>query len=252
MIELLVVIAIIAILAALLLPALARAKEKAKRIQDLSNAHQLEIAINVYAGESRDLLPVLQAVPGLATPAWAWDLPTPAADVMLRSGMTKKSMYCPGTAPRYTDKENWSGPGVGVNSTLWNFDATGGFHIIGYALAFNGPNSLLDATNQNKTLQQESITMAGQAINIPLADRVLIADATISQFANLPYASAANNFNSINGGFMQNGVIYPHLSPHLEKSVPSGGHLGFKDGHAEWRKFNTMRPRTRSGTVFWW
>ena len=57
LIELLVVIAIIAVLAALLLPALASAKAKAHAIACLNGERQLSLACLMYAGESDDRLP---------------------------------------------------------------------------------------------------------------------------------------------------------------------------------------------------
>ena len=58
LIELLVVIAIIAILAALLLPVLSRAKTKALQIKCVSNQHQIALAYHMYADDNREYYPV--------------------------------------------------------------------------------------------------------------------------------------------------------------------------------------------------
>ena len=70
LIELLVVIAIIAILAAMLLPALAKAKNKAHNAVDLNNNKQIALAANMYAGDNTEFLP--NSGWGTVNPSWAY------------------------------------------------------------------------------------------------------------------------------------------------------------------------------------
>ena len=68
LIELLVVIAVIAIIAALLLPALSMAKSKAQRTTCLNNLKQITLGIHLYAGDNDDMLPIIVITNGM--PWW--------------------------------------------------------------------------------------------------------------------------------------------------------------------------------------
>src|SRR5262245_54061759 len=91
LIELLVVIAIIAILAAFLLPALATAKEKARRINCNSNLRQFALALSMYASDNKENYP-RHAPAGSAL----WDLPILTGNALADTGLKRPVFYCPG------------------------------------------------------------------------------------------------------------------------------------------------------------
>jgi prepilin-type N-terminal cleavage/methylation domain-containing protein len=252
LIELLVVIAIIAILAALLLPALASAKEKAQRVICMNNEKQLYLSLQMYCNDNNDNLPVLTG-----GTAWCWDMPVAATEAMLSNGSKKKTFYCPSTAPKYSDEQNFQNA-----NSLWNFGQPG-FNITGYTFALNGPASKLLPLYQNKKITAE--TRTSNVFPFPtlvddLTARELIADVVLSDGASLP-AGAGNNYDNVGGGFTQNGGQYTHVSAHLKKRVPYGGNIAYKDGHVQWKKFsaatatannNESKVRTTSAPYFWW
>src|ERR1035437_3026430 len=129
---LLVVLGVIAVLDAIQLPALAAGKSQSKIGMCASNVRQITLACQIYAIDNGSRLPVLSG-----SAAWAWDLPVGAASGLLGSGVATNTFYCPGTAPRFTDQDNWIASGT---SSLWNFGAPN-LRIVGYAFAFFGTTS---------------------------------------------------------------------------------------------------------------
>jgi prepilin-type N-terminal cleavage/methylation domain-containing protein len=111
LIELLVVIAIIAIIAALLLPALARAKDSGRKAACISNLRQIGLAMHAYAQDNDGKLPYGPNAPPFSHPAEFYpSTGSPTSLLSLRSGVpvalglllkdhlahTPKVLFCPG------------------------------------------------------------------------------------------------------------------------------------------------------------
>jgi len=94
LIELLVVIAIIAILAAMLLPALCKAKEAGKRANCISNMHQMGLGLLMYAEDNNGYIPRGNE------PLW-WQVLSPNLGVRSTNEFRKVRIY---TCPSYPDK----------------------------------------------------------------------------------------------------------------------------------------------------
>ena len=95
LIELLVVIAIIAILAAMLLPALASAKERAKRTQCVNGLRQMYLASTIYAGDSDDMFPPWGAVGNATHPLNKIDLSNYIRWILTGSSTTMSGQHVP-------------------------------------------------------------------------------------------------------------------------------------------------------------
>ena len=210
------VIAIIAILAALLLPALAKAKEKAKITQCKSNLHQISLATYMYASDNQDRLPDCKKLG-----KWVWDMSANVMTNLEQYSGRQDIFYCPNEYYLYNSQtpNAW---------TAFTSSSTPPFPYVvtGYIWMF--PNSQADAAIPSFQIVTKT-TIPRLGFN--LANTELITDATIflNGLSGRVYMNITANSSST--------VRSAHLN---NDRTPAGGNIMFLDGHVEWRPFSGM------------
>lgn len=255
LIELLIVIAIIAILAAMLLPVLSRAEERAKRISCTNNLKEYALACQIYANEANNLLPAMSTTASPVNPItgyggfYPWDMSIGAVNSLSQSGTQRHIFFC----PSFNVQDNnilWGASASGVDNPLGYNNL--GYRGTGYINTFPGGNAGfhgLQPTNVNTTIMTPIIMG-------PIANRVLLADCTITPNGDTTESlKFTYPYNNINNGFLPAGIT-AYTSPHLNGALALGSNVAMCDGHVEWRLLANLHWRSNLVTpampAFWW
>ena len=216
LIELLVVIAIIAILASLLLPTLASAKEKAKRVACKSNMRQAIIAVHLYGGDFQDKVPSGRDNNG----EWhSIRISSVSYTNLVETMRNFRIMDCPnytfGPQPRYDGR--------------WGY-------LVGYNYLGDANMSQWPVTSPDVWYSPRKISESGT--NFILADANHWGGGLIMapHCKTGPYQPAPNyaTFSRTSG------------SETAQKVGAAGGNVGFLDGSVTWLNLRQMRTRRAS------
>jgi prepilin-type N-terminal cleavage/methylation domain-containing protein/prepilin-type processing-associated H-X9-DG protein len=145
LVELLVVIAIIAILAALLLPGLARAKAQAQSTKCKSNLRQIGLALNLYVGDFNSY--PFYVAPYLSSGYQTWD---GSLEPYLNCSLYNRAIHC----PAYTGPLGIYPPGLGFSSYGYNVSGT----------VFGGPGYGLGSYNWPTAVRENQVLVPSDMI----------------------------------------------------------------------------------------